>query len=207
MVVRESARISMNRLLRFAFICGVTPLTIGIVILLTWLLTGWHWLMAAGIVTLYGGLLLVFIGAVSLVAFAWTSVRGRSASCRQTIRQSLPVAGVLAVNFPVAVGIIAAVIHLETRYIVTIVNDSSVAVDSFVVSGGGVSVNVGSVPPGSKVRRSFFIKHDGTLTGKGKQDSRSIEGVIDGYVTNSSRGNKLVKIRPDGTLEVADKGH
>ena len=207
MVVHESGGISMNRLLRLAFLCGITPLTVGVAVFLTWWLTRWHWLMAAGIATLYGGLLLACIGTICLVAFAWTSVRGRPASRRQTIRQALPVAGVLAVNVPVAVGIIAAAIYLETRYIVTIVNDSPAAVDSFVVSGGGVSVDFGPVPPKSKTHRSFFIKSDGTLMGIGKQDSRSIKVFIDSYVTNNLGGNKLVKIKPDGTLEVTDKRH
>jgi hypothetical protein len=39
-----------------ALVCGAVPLIAGILIFLLWLITHWNWLMMAGIITLYGGL-------------------------------------------------------------------------------------------------------------------------------------------------------
>ena len=195
----------MNRWLRCAVVCGAAPLAVGVAVFLVWLLTRWNWLMFAGILTIYGGLAVVAVGAASLVVFVWKSLRAGQLHRKLVTQRALAVGGLLLLNFAVAAAMVASVIYIETRYIVTVVNHSSVEVRSFVVSGGGVTIDVGTLAPGSEARRVFFIEHDGVLKGEGMQDGRRVEGIIEGYVTNSMGGNKLVKITPDGTLDVTDK--
>ncbi len=195
----------MNRWLRYAVVCGAAPLVVGVTVFLAWLLTKWKWLMLAGILTIYGGLAMVAVGAVSIIVFVWKSLRTGRTPRQQVARHAFTVGGLLLLNFAVAAVIVASVIYIETQYVVTVINDSSVEVRSFVVSGGGVTIDVGTLSPGSEARRVFFIKQDGTLKGEGIQDNRRIEGVIEGYVTGGIGGNKLVKITPDGLLDVTDK--
>lgn len=196
----------MNRWLQIAVVCGATSLTIGITIFLAWLLTRWNGLMMAGILTVYGGVGVVAIGAVSVAVFVWKSLRAGQAPRKQVVRRAVAVGSLLLLNVVVAAIIIASVTYLETRYVVTVVNASSAEVRSFVVTGGGVTIDVGMLPPGAEAHRVFFIKHDGVLKGEGVQGERRIEGVIEGYVTHGMGGNMLVKITPSGTLDVADRG-
>ena len=195
----------MNRWLRFSVICGAAPLTVGVAIFLTWLLTRWDWLMLAGVLTIYSGLVVVAVGTIGVVLFVWKSVRVGHTPRKHVAWQALTVSGFLLLNVPVAAAIVASVIYIETQYVVTVINDSSAEVHSFVVSGGGVTIDIGTIAPGSEVRRAFIIKHDGELKGQGMQGGRPIEGIIEGYVTNGLGGNKLVRIQSDGTLGVADR--
>src|SRR5437773_2930664 len=110
----------MNRAYRVAVICGALPLVVGVSIFLLWLITGWDWLMMAGIFTLYGGVAIFVIGAVALARFCWLACRTPEQPRRRLWPSTLGCATLLLSNFAVAGGFTATVIVIETRYTVIV---------------------------------------------------------------------------------------
>ena len=70
--------------------------------------------MFAGILTIYGGLAVVAVGAVSVAVFVRTSLKVEQTPRKPVVRQAFTIGGLLLLNFPVAAAIIASVIYMET---------------------------------------------------------------------------------------------
>ena len=192
----------MNRVYRVALICGAAPLLIGVSIFILWLITRWDWLMMAGIFTLYGGVAIFVVGVLALARFCWLAFRTPSFPRRRLWLSASVCAGLLLLNFPVAGGIAAAAISIETCYTVVVHNDLQQPLESVRVFGGGSDEYLGSIPPGGTVRESFWIQHDGELEFRALNGTTSYTKMIDGYVTNGMGGHTIVTINPDGTISV-----
>lgn len=159
--------------------------------------------MMVGIFTLYCGTAVVLIGVVALSRYCWQACRMPKVPRRRVWFSTFAGAGLLLLNFPVAGGIVAAAIALETRYTVIVQNDSLQPLESVRVFGGGCDESLGTIPPGSSVRRSFWIQHDGELEFYALGDDTSYEKIINGYVTNGLGGHTIVTIRSDGTMSLS----
>jgi hypothetical protein len=183
-----------NRLLRAAMICGLLPLGTGVGIFLLWLIARWDWLMMAGLFTVYGGIVSVLVGLGFLVAAGKQTPSAR------------PALGILLANFPIAGFIIVVAFVIQTRFPVTVVNEGHATLDQFVVSGGGVEFDFGSVAPGQTVTRHRLIDHDGSLVFHARREGEEIEGTVEGYVTNNQGGHKRVVFDEAGEFEVLDHG-
>ena len=196
---------NMNRAFRIALICGVLPLLVGVSLFLVWLITRWDWLMMAGIITLYAGVAVFFIGAIALVRFCWLAFRTPDLPRRRLWLSTLGCAALLLLNFPVAGGITASAISIVTRYTVIVKNTSQQPFSNVLVFGGGCKADFGTIPPGGVVQRSFWIQHDGELALSAVSGSTTHSKIIDGYVTNSSGSRTTVTINSDGTILVSNK--
>lgn len=195
----------MNRAYRIALTCGATPLLIGASIFILWLITRWNWLMMAGIFTLYGGVAVVLAGVLALARFCWLAFRTPSYPRRRLWLSTSVCASLLLLNFPVAGGIAAAAISIETRYTVVVHSTLRQPLESVRVFGGGSDEYLGSIPPGSTVRQSFWIQNDGKLEFRARSGTTSHAKTIDGYVTNGMGGHTIVTINPDGTISVRNQ--
>jgi hypothetical protein len=192
--------------LKIPFLLGAVPLSVGVFVFLLWVVTKWEWLPLAGVITLYGGCGSVLLG-LALLAY-WLRAMIRSGDLRRerlTVRAVL-VACILLVNFPVAAGIVWAVVRIATTYTVTVLNHGVAPLRSAVISGGGVSVRFEIISPNGSATKRFHIVGDGTLRLSVEQDGQKLDFEVDGYVTNSLGGNKVVEIGHDGRVEVRD-GH
>lgn len=196
----------MNRAYRVALICGASPLLVGVSVFLLWLVTRWDWLMAAGMLTLYGGVAIFLVGALALARFCWLAFRSPDPRGRRPWLSALACAGLLLVNVPVAGGIVAAAIAIETRYTVVVHNTSPQPLESVRVFGGGCDESLGSIPPGGFARRSFWIQRDGELRFRALRGAVIHTKTIDGYVTNNMGGHTTVTVHPDGTVSVSNDG-
>ncbi len=193
----------VNRAYRVALICGALPLLVGVSIFLLWLITRWDWLMVAGVCTLYGGVAVFLLGVLALARFCWLASRPPDLPRQRLWRSTLAGAGLLLSNFPVAGGITATVIAIETRYTVVVHNDSQQPLDDVRVFGGGCDESLGSIQPGGTARRSFWIQHDGSLEFRALSGTTVHATTIDGYVTGNMGGHMIVTINnPDGTISV-----
>jgi len=188
--------------LNIPFLLGVVPLTAGLSIFLVWLATDWKWLPLIGIATLY-----LSFGSV-LAGLAWLGVwilkmrRSRDRPRAGLTRQTIVVAAVLVVNFPVAGGILWTAHSLATRYTVTIRNRSSAAIQSAALNGGGVSLEIGRIAPGGRITEKFHIVHDGTLVFSWEQSDRKLQVIVDDYVTKGWGGHKQIDVSTAGLIEV-----
>ena len=192
----------MPRLLTTAIVCGAIPLALGTAIYVTWRVISWDWLMAAGLFTVLGGLLLFVIGAGCLIKYVF-----READCKRDRRvslelQTLLVGGLLFVNFPAAAYYAWSAVGLMTRYTVCIANETGAVVDNVVLTGPGVHVDTGPMSAGSRSWHNFHFSTDGTLEFSAHwQDGRS-EGPIEEYVTNGVGGSATLRLLPDGEYEI-----
>jgi hypothetical protein len=114
--------------------------------------------------------------------------------------------GVLLANFPVAGIIVCVVFVIKTRFTVTVVNFGSDPLDSFVVSGGGVEFEFGSVASRQTATRDRLIDHDGELVFHARRGGEEIEGRVEGYVTNNLGGHKRVVFDEWGDFDVLEVG-
>jgi hypothetical protein len=193
----------MSRAFRVALICGALPLLVGVSIFLLWLVMRWDWLMTAGVFTLFVGVAIFLIGAIALGRFWWLAFLTPDLSRRRLWFSTLGCAGLLLSNFPVAGGIMAAAIAIETRYTVIVRNASQQPLDGVRVFGGGCEADFGTIPPGSVARRSFWIQQDGELEFRAVSGATKYAKTIDNYVTNSGGGHTRVTINSDGTISIS----
>ncbi len=100
----------MNRAYRNALLCGACPLVVGVTIFLLWLVTGWDWLMLAGLCTIFVGVLAFLTGAFSLAIYFYFGWQTPGFPRRKLWLSTLGCAGLLLSNFVVAGAIIAYVL-------------------------------------------------------------------------------------------------
>lgn len=193
----------MNSSYRIALICGFVPLIVGSSIFLLWLVTRWPSLMFAGLLTIYGGVAFILIGAAFLAQFFWSASRAAKLSRKQLWFSTLICAALLLSNFVVAGAIVVTAYTVETRYVVIIHNNSQQPINGAQVSGGGCEADFGIIPAGGTIQRAFWVQGDGELTFRAQDGVSKGPKTIDGYVTNGMGGQAVITVNPDGTLSVA----
>jgi len=159
-----------------------------------------------GIFTICGGLVLVTLGVGCLFVHVALGRIKRQLSWGSLARGCALPLTLLLINFPAAFGFAWAAIAIETRYVVSVTNESSATVSGFVVRGGGCAADFGMLKPGERRSRGFYIQNDGELRYQGILGSSHIDGVVDGYVTPSQGGHKDILITSHGIVEVRGEG-
>ncbi len=192
----------MSRLLQTAIACGAIPLTLGTAIYVAWRVANWDWLMAAGLFTVLGGLLLFAIGAGCLVVYVIREARNGQPHRIPLGLQSLLVGGLLLVNFPAAAYYAWSAVGLMTQFTVCVVNETGAVVDNVVLTGPGVHVETGPIPAGSRSWHTVHFSTDGTLEFAASWQSGSSEGPIEEYVTNGVGGDATLRLLPNGEYEI-----
>ena len=184
--------------LRLAILCGAAPLALGILTFAAWLVTRWPWLMMAGVGVLWLGLAAFAIGATALARYFFSSRESGSVPRAAAGLRTLAAGALLLANFPIAIGIMAAVITVETTYGVTVVNASGGVVDEVRLFGGGQDVSLGSIAAGERSRARLRFREDGILEIQVFRGAASETEMIDGYVTPGLGGRITVIIEGDG---------
>jgi hypothetical protein len=195
----------MKTSLKAALVLGATPLVVGLGIFAAWALTHAAWLMNAGLITIYGGIAVVAGALVFLASYVLGSWRSRSVPRRRLVWQTIGVIILLLANFAAAGAAVVGAVLLETRYTLSVTNQSNVAIDSARVDGGGVNLDLGVIAPGATVQRTFRIAREGELVLHGTQGAKKIETSIDGYVTPNLGGDKSIVVAADGTVIIKDQ--
>jgi len=193
--------------LRAAIFCGAAPMIVGVGVFLAWLVIRADWLELVGLLTLVVGPVVVPVGVACLLIYVVARCKvSKDPRGRGWWLGQIGVLGLLLANFPVAVAVFNAAWSVETEYVVDIHNTSPVVAQSVTLTGGGVEVSFGNIPPGEWVRHGFHIRHDGQLTLTAILADQPVEAVIDEYVTNSLGAHKVVTIAPGGEVTVVDAG-
>jgi hypothetical protein len=190
-----------------ARLCALLPLGGGAAIFLLWLFLRDDVWQMAGFFTLLAGCGLFLLGAGSLLAYVSLMAWAERVDRRRVIWQTIGTAALLLVNFPVAAGILTAVEAIESRYTVTVTNESDIPLQAARLQGGGIDIDLGDIAPGASVRRGFWIEADGELRLVSRLGSREFSESVDGYVTGGIGADMAVTVRPDGTVAVTDLRH
>ncbi len=192
----------MPRLLKSAIVFGAVPLLVGTLIYGTWRLTRWHWLGTAGLLTLPLGLAAFLAGTIALTWHLWREWRvGRTTRSPLWLHAVL-VGGLLLINFPAAVFYMLSAINITTRYTVRVHNDSDRPIESLVVTGPGVRVELGPIAPGQQAQRHVHFRGDGTLDFSARQQEILFSGQLEGYVTGGLGGNRTIRVKQRGVYEL-----
>jgi len=192
----------MPRLLKLAVVLGAVPLLVGTLIYGTWRFTRWHWLETAGLFTIPIGVVAFIIGTVALLRHLWRESRVQRTTRSPLWLQAALVGGLLLANFPAAAFFTLSAIDVSTRYTVRVFNDSDRPIDSLVVTGPGVRVELGPIAPGQHTRRHIYFRGDGTLDFSARQQELQFSGQLEGYVTSDWGGDKSIRVRQRGVYEI-----
>jgi hypothetical protein len=196
----------MPRLLKSAVVLGAVPLLVGSLIYGTWRFTRWHWLEAAGLFTIPIGFVAFVVGTFALVRHLLREFRVERTTRSQLWLQGVLVGGLLLVNFPAAAFFTLSAIDVSTRYTVRVHNDSDRPIESLVVTGPGVRLELGPIAPGQRTRRHIHFCGDGRLDFSARQQELQFGGQLDGYVTGGLGGDKSIRVRQRGVYEIQPTG-
>ncbi len=180
-----------TRLYRAAWLCGLLPLTVGIAIYLVWELTQWNPLLLAGLVTLYAGTVCVAVGLVCVLVDAVTQRRA-GISWGPVARRGAKPAGVLLLNLPVGLVILALVLLSLTRFTVVLRNESSEVISRFELAAPGVEEVLEGLAPGTSASVAMHFDSQGELAYTAEVGGRVTEGIIEGYVSSNTGGRSTV---------------
>ncbi len=193
---------NMNRWYRISLICGLVPLCTGIFIFLAWLPTRSDWLEIAGIVNLYIGLALFFIGVICLSIYFYTA---RKKSVVGYWKKSIIALAILLANIPVATAIISTVIYMESAITVTIENQSSTIIEEISISEHGHIYEFGSVLPNERLEKKFHFQSEGSVHYSFKRNGSKFEGIFIGYVSGGFGADVKMLITKSGAVKINGK--
>jgi hypothetical protein len=116
--------------------------------------------------------------------------------------------GLLLANFPAAAFYADSAIEILSRYTVRVHNDSNRPIESLVVTGPSVRVEMGPVSPSQYAVRHLQVRGDGRLDFSARQQELQFGGQLEGYVTHGSPGETIIRVRRRGSYEIqsADAG-
>ena len=192
----------MPRDLKKVVLLGIVPLLFGTLIYGVWRLCQWPWLMVTGIITILVGVVAFFVGATILVRYLRREIRSGRSSCSSRWIRGVLAGGLLLINFPAATFYTLSVIDVQTRYTIHVRNESDRPIESLIVTGGGVSVELGPVDSGQHLQKHIHFTHDGALNFAAHQQELRFTGQVEGYVTRNCGGDKTIVVKPNAVYEI-----
>jgi len=183
-------------------VLGAVPLMLATLIYTTWRFTRWSWLESAGLILIFVGFVSVVTGAVFLVRHLWRELRLPRTFRFVSGLQAVLVGGLLLVNFPAAAIFTLSAINVVTRYTVHVFNESGSPIESFVVTGPGVQVELGPIASGHRVQRHLGFAGEGPLDFTAHQGQSDFVGQLDGYVTGGLGGDTTIRVLPERKYEI-----
>jgi hypothetical protein len=146
-------------------------------------------LMRVGILTLYAGFVFTILGIATGVFLIVKNYRNK-----EEVKRIGQLLALILINIPIGVGIALVSFSIETAYTVEIYNATEAKIGNICIEGGGIEENIRVIIPRGTVRRTFWIKHDGTLVCKYRKGNADQTVTISGYVTNSMGGKEKITI-------------
>ena len=115
---------------KLAIACGLLPMILGTAIFVAWLITDSDVLEIIGLLLVYGGVALLALGLVCLLAFV-SRARKAGIAYRRARNWALVV---LFLNFPLCAATIFLAFAMESAHHVTLVNRASAPVEDLVLT-------------------------------------------------------------------------
>jgi len=174
---------------RFLKICWLFPLSFGLCVFIVWLVTRMDFLMFVGVLALCIGLFFTFMGIILGLYQVVKKHRNK-----KELIGLVQLLVLILMNIPIALGIVLLSIRIQTAYTVEIYNATDEKLENVCIVGGGIEENIQTINQKEKVRRTFWIRQDGTLICKYRKGDTDQTMVISGYVTNEMGGKDKVTI-------------
>lgn len=178
---------------------GLTPLTTGGLIFISWLVTRADWLMLAGIYNIMAGLALFVCGLVFLLVYGQ---KERKISNNYPIKRTLISLGILLLNFPAAALAIYSAEYISSTNTATVINNSSFEVADMVLRERDRSYPFPPIAPGQEVTEEIHFKYEGSVDYKLSLNGSVKTGIMFGYVTGGMGESATMVITTDGAVEI-----
>lgn len=175
----------------FIKICWFLPLFFGVFIFLGWVITKYDYLMVAGIYNIYLGIILTIIGLmIGIIKLIINKVNNKKTENKKILVLTI----LLLSNIPIAFGILYSAIIINTGYTTKIINQTDYLIDNCLIVGGGIEKNIGRIKPNEEKTKTVWFKKDGTLDFVYQLNENKKVIKIEGYVTRSMGGYRLIEI-------------
>jgi hypothetical protein len=186
-----------DRFLRWALWCALTPMIAGVSVLVAYAITFEGFFQVAGLLVILGGLVLIMVGAVSLVRAA---ARMRSDAIESMRKKRMwwrwwTRLGLLLANFPLALACILAGTALEDMCSIDVFNRTGETIDECVINTDDFAYpsRLGPIPPnGNSKTRIFGDSIHATVTVRQKDRS----ATFDALSTSGGREQVYLTIKP-----------
>ena len=185
---------------KLSILCGVTPLVVGLTILLFWLTNRSTWLEVAGFTNIIFGLFSFVCGLVFLL------IHVRNA-CKPTGKKKifLPVF-VLLLNFPAAVFCLSVAIkQSHSGSAVTVKNQTPHEIREFVVDQRGITYSLPLVQPGETHVEGIRFTERGRVRYSLVVGGERFEGNLFEYAAPNKGSHAVVTVEEAGTGRVRVK--
>jgi hypothetical protein len=184
--------------------CGAIPLAVGSIIYWTWLHTRSDELPPLGLLTVLLGIVFFFVGTVFLVLYLVNESRNPKTARNDLVERAVVAGALLLANFPVAAYYAVSAVQHMMDAVVQIENDSGTRLDSFVIRGPGVSVEIGPIRAGGTKQEYLRFRGSGSLDFTARQKELEFEGQLSETVFGGTTGTVTVVVKPDGKFEAID---
>ena len=115
------------------------------------------------------------------------------------------IGGSLLLTVAVAAFFIHVTIENQLRYKLRVVNQSGIPIESFLVSGPGIRLDLGPIASNGQVLHRLDFSSDGSLHFSAELGDKKFSDEIEGYVTGNLGGNTTIKIHPGHSYEINKK--
>jgi hypothetical protein len=111
---------------------------------------------------------------------------------------------VLAATISIIMIVIVAafLFNKMTKYYLTIENISSSIMTDVIITAPGVTREINTMKPESRIALRLSFKGDGALEFKAKQNGVEFDGMIESYVTGNMNGVTILRFKNDCQYEI-----
>ncbi|MEM7165814.1 MAG: hypothetical protein AAF581_10140 [Planctomycetota bacterium] len=193
---------SLQNLRRTALLCALGPLFTGFCILALYWMTLWFILAMAGLITIYLGVGLCFVGIIVLLQF-FHRARRVGLPRKERNRTVIVCLALLLFNFPAAAGMAWLGAAAFEQCIVDVHNASDRPLQHVELAGCGCEAKLGTIAPGATERWRFWTQREGGLALS--TDGFATSSEIAGYVSPGVGCHFTVTVGADGEIDVETK--
>lgn len=189
---------------KLAIACGLLPMILGTAIFVAWLITDSDVLEIIGLLLVYGGVALLALGLVCLLAFV-SRARKAGIAYRRARNWALVV---LFLNFPLCAATIFLAFAMESANVVTLVNNAAVPIEAMILSDPqGRQFHVGSIQPGQDHQACFGFAGEGAVRFSFNAQGTPHAGILIGYLAGPLGSRATLTLSRDMTVETDEQFH
>jgi len=186
---------------RAALLCGLLPMLLGTAIFAAWLVTDHGSLEIAGLLLIYGGILLLGAGLVSLRLYLSHARRGGIAGRRPAVWAL----ALLLANLPLCAAYVFIAFAMESAHHVTLVNRASKSIEALVLTDPtGRRFPVGTIGPGQVRQVCPDFSGEGAVEFSLTIDGESRTGTLIGYLADPLGSRSTLLLTKVNTTEASE---
>jgi heme/copper-type cytochrome/quinol oxidase subunit 2 len=174
----------------------------GVLIFVSWVMIRSQWLIAAVIVVVYAGILLFFVGVVSIIICLYNDRRKNTVGYK---KKSMVTLSILLINFPVSIAIISTVLYILGVSTVTIENQSNTKIENMFLSERGHLYTIDSVLPTKTIQKKITFQSEGPVHYSFTRGKTKDEGILLDYVSRGMGNSVVMVVTDQGRVQISEK--